>query len=95
MVSSHDCKNIYSEEDIFRTNICAKVPGKGSGSCNGDSGGPMTVNGILVGLVSWAAKPCGVLPYAGVFTAISPYIEWIEKNSGLDLKLNYFVQSRD
>lgn len=55
----------------------------------------MVVNGILVGLVSWAAKPCGVLPYAGVFTAVSPYVEWIEKNSGLDFKLNYFLQSRE
>lgn len=59
------------------------------------SGGPLVVNGVQVGLVSWAAKPCGVLPYAGVFTAVAPYIEWIEENSGLDLKLNYFIQSRD
>lgn len=46
----------------------------------GDSGGPLTVDGVLVGLVSWALG-CARVSYPTVFTRVSEYIDWIEKNS--------------
>lgn len=57
-----------------------------------DSGGPLFVNGVQVGLVSWSMKPCTAPPYPGVYTSTSPYIGWIEKTSGVKLGLNMFVQ---
>lgn len=57
-----------------------------------DSGGPLLVNGVQVGIVSWSIKPCTAPPFPGVYTAVAPYIEWIEEISGIKLKLNMFVQ---
>ena len=34
--------------------LCAGTPEGGVGSCSGDSGGPLTVDGVAVGIVSWA-----------------------------------------
>ena len=59
------------------------------------AGGPLLVNGVQVGIVSWSVKPCGVPPYPGVFTKVSRYIEWIERHTGIDFKLTLFVQSQD
>lgn len=38
---------------------------------------------IQAGIVLWSIKPCASPPYAGVFTAVSPYIDWIEENTGI------------
>lgn len=48
-----------------------------------------------MGIVSWSIKPCGVAPYPGVFTEVSHYIEWIEENTGINLKISMFKRSRD
>jgi hypothetical protein len=58
-----------------------------------DSGGPLLVNGVQVGIVSWSIKPCAEPPYPGVFTAVASYINWIEGISGIKLNLNMFVQT--
>lgn len=58
-------------------------------------GGPLLVDGIVVGIVSWSIKPCARPPFPGVFTAVSQYIDWIEENSGIDFKTNMFLRSRD
>lgn len=93
--SSFDCANIHAPGDILRTNICAGVEGGWKGQCSGDSGGPLLVDGVIVGIVSWSIKPCTRPPYPGVFTAVSQYVEWIEENSGIDFKINMFLRSRD
>lgn len=58
-------------------------------------GGPLLVNGVVIGIVSWSMKPCAVPPYPGVFTAVSAHIDWIQKTSGVELGLSMFLQSRD
>ncbi|KMQ90865.1 mite allergen der f 3-like protein [Lasius niger] len=76
------CKNMYNKilYDIYDTHICANDPNISRGSCKGDSGGPLIVNGKLVGLVSWA-KGCSLTDYPTVFTRVPSYIDWIEKNA--------------
>ncbi|XP_070161271.1 chymotrypsin-2-like [Polyergus mexicanus] len=76
------CKNMYSKMlyNIYDTHICANDPNISRGSCKGDSGGPLIVNGKLVGVVSWA-KACSLTDYPTVFTRIPSYIDWIEKNA--------------
>jgi secreted trypsin-like serine protease len=32
------------------------------------SGGPLLVNNVQIGIVSWSVKPCGIPPFPGVFT---------------------------
>jgi secreted trypsin-like serine protease len=55
--------------------MCAGSPGRDA--CLGDSGGPLVMNGQQVGIVSFGVG-CGTLP--GVYTRISSYISWINKN---------------
>ncbi|RZC42732.1 Trypsin and/or DUF1986 domain containing protein [Asbolus verrucosus] len=70
--TDEDCETIHAESGPTNRNyhICAGVPEGGKGQCNGDSGGPLTVNGIQVGIVSWSVKPCTKIGYPGVFTKI-------------------------
>lgn len=64
VVESRDCDKIHNSTVHF-SNICAGVPEGGRGQCSGDSGGPLLVDGIQVGVVSWSVKPCGVALYPG------------------------------
>lgn len=57
------------------------------------TGGPLLVNNVQVGIVSWSVKPCGVPPFPGVFTDVSRYVDWIENKTGIDFSLNIFLQS--
>lgn len=76
-VSNEDCKNIH-QKPIHLENICAMYPEGGRGQCNGDSGGPLYIDGIQVGVVSWSIKPCTIAPYPGVFTDITYFRDWIK-----------------
>jgi trypsin len=51
------------------------------------------VNGVQVGIVSWSVKPCTVPPYPGVYNAVAHYIDWIQARTGIDFRLNMFVQA--
>ncbi|XP_023945692.1 chymotrypsin-like protease CTRL-1 isoform X2 [Bicyclus anynana] len=62
--------------------ICA---GKASmDSCSGDSGGPLMLNEggrwTQVGIVSWGIG-CGKGQYPGVYTRVTAFLPWIQKNS--------------
>ncbi|KAH8239488.1 hypothetical protein KR032_004794 [Drosophila birchii] len=54
--------------------VCAKASGKDS--CSGDSGGPMTHKGVLVGLVSFGIG-CANKNYPGVYCKVRFFIKWI------------------
>ncbi|XP_055302911.1 trypsin-4 [Sitodiplosis mosellana] len=66
---------------IIESMICA---GKDSrDSCSGDSGGPLMVmdghTWYQAGVVSWGIG-CGSGRYPGVYTRVSSFLQWIEKN---------------
>lgn len=68
---------------IIESQICA---GRlGADSCNGDSGGPLTVsNGsqrVLVGVVSYGPKQCGNGDPA-IYTRVSSHLDWILEITG-------------
>lgn len=42
----------------------------------GDSGGPMVVSGVLVGVTSYGAG-CADPNFAGVYARVTTYIDWI------------------
>ncbi|WP_137813683.1 S1 family peptidase [Gandjariella thermophila] len=52
--------------------VCAGDPRGGRDACLGDSGGPMVVDGRLVGLVSWG-EGCGRPGKPGVYARLATY----------------------
>ena len=64
--------NIYDPMSM----LCAGLPQGGIGTCYGDSGGPLAINGILAGISSWVGTCAGVNDPA-VFTKVTRYLDWI------------------
>jgi secreted trypsin-like serine protease len=73
--------------------ICAGTQTGEISSCNGDSGGPLFVNGdkgpIQIGVVSWGAGPLDSTSFCGhenayaVYARISQFRQWIKDKSGV------------
>ncbi|KAF4323546.1 hypothetical protein G195_003237 [Phytophthora kernoviae 00238/432] len=72
IISNSACNKEYDDR-ITEGMMCAG-DGNGKDSCNGDSGGPLIANDVLVGIVSWGGK-CGV--NAGVYTRVSHVLDYI------------------
>ncbi|MEE1741439.1 trypsin-like serine protease [Streptomyces sp. BE147] len=57
------CAAFYPADFVAGRMTCAGIPASGEDNgtvspCNGDSGGPMVVNGRIAGVVSWGMKDC-------------------------------------
>lgn len=71
---------------ISNSQYCANHPNNSQDSCAGDSGGPLQImdnygTAKVVAIVSFGVncrEPIPELP--GVYTRVSNYIEWIERN---------------
>lgn len=77
-LTNEDCLSYYDPAELYDEHICA-FAGAGHGMCLGDYGGPLVVNNVLIGVVSWM-MPCAI-GYPDVYTRISSYIEWIQSNA--------------
>lgn len=55
IISSEQCKTSWPG-NVDDTMVCAGSPGKDS--CNGDSGGPLSQNRTVIGVVSWGSLVC-------------------------------------
>ncbi|XP_017057904.1 trypsin [Drosophila ficusphila] len=68
------CQRDYrSKATITKFMFCGRAAGKDS--CSGDSGGPVTRNNTLLGIVSFGYG-CGRANYPGVYTAVSSIRTW-------------------
>lgn len=77
-VTNEKCRELFSPikppvHDF--TSICAYSGVVGTGTCVGDSGGPLAANGKLIGVSSWA-KLCA-LGHPDGFTRVSEFHKWI------------------
>jgi len=80
-INDADCQEMYPEETIAPSMLCAGLTQGGQDSCQGDSGGPLAAvdGGYLAGLVSWGYG-CALPRRPGVNTEVSYFIDWIEMN---------------
>ncbi|XP_056645188.1 trypsin-like [Diorhabda sublineata] len=83
-VNSETCRTIYSSINNVTDNMfCAGLLGTGGkDTCTGDSGGPVELDGTIIGIVSWGTG-CARAEYPGVYTKVSNYIDWITENTGI------------
>eukprot|EP00644_Phytophthora_capsici_P011133 jgi/Phyca11/565467/estExt2_Genewise1.C_PHYCAscaffold_180158 len=66
VISNAQCGKFKKYVDRVTDGMLCAGTGNGKDTCNGDSGGPLLVNGnILIGCVSWGSK-CG--EQAGIYT---------------------------
>ncbi|CAG9990693.1 unnamed protein product [Clonostachys byssicola] len=81
VISRATCRSQYGTSSITDAMWCASVPGGGKDACGGDSGGPIidASTGVLQGVVSWG-NGCARANYAGVYTRIGNFIDWINAN---------------
>lgn len=79
VVNLAKCREVYADLGVQVTSqmFCAGSFQGEFDFCNGDTGGPMVANGILVGLASWG-KNCAEYGYPGVYTRISIFRNWID-----------------
>ncbi|WP_268776154.1 serine protease, partial [Staphylococcus haemolyticus] len=74
VITMAKCKDYH--EVVSEGHICTLTK-IGEGACHGDSGGPLTAEGQLIGLVSFG-RPCA-RGHPDVFTRVSFYVDWIHE----------------
>ncbi|XP_050353672.1 trypsin, alkaline C-like [Nymphalis io] len=61
--------------------VCAGILGVGGkDACDGDSGGPLLHQGVVIGVTSWGHE-CAHPKYPGVFVNVPSYTSWIVENA--------------
>uniref|UniRef100_A0A672S2F4 Trypsin-2-like n=1 Tax=Sinocyclocheilus grahami TaxID=75366 RepID=A0A672S2F4_SINGR len=86
LVSQSDCEHAY--ERIIPDNIlCAGPAEGGKGSCQGDGGGPLVINGSqwFQSGISIFGVNCTAPTYPGGYTRVSHYQDWISSHIKSDL----------
>jgi len=85
-MTNKQCKKVWGSSMITKNMLCAGAEdgsANGLSSCNGDSGGPLTVNNkTIVGVVSWGKQGCAF--QSGVYARVSVFLQWI-KSKGVDI----------
>ncbi|KAK9889211.1 hypothetical protein WA026_004490 [Henosepilachna vigintioctopunctata] len=89
VVSTEECQRAYSKQNsvIDDRVLCAGYVRGGKDSCKGDSGGPLmlveseqnNVRVTQIGVVSYGFR-CAEAGYPGVYTRVTNFIDWIERN---------------
>ncbi|MEU8435466.1 serine protease [Streptomyces sp. NPDC029216] len=79
VMSRAACKSAYPKTDLDGK-LCARAAGTGrTPICEGDDGGPLVINGRVVGIAARRHGPCDTTNAApSVFTNVAQFKNWIE-----------------
>lgn len=81
-----ECELYYNDEDgdyVVETNLCTSGY-RNKGTCDGDSGGPLTLNGVLIAITSFGTTLCELCS-PSVYTRIVNYLDWLAVNSDVQI----------
>ncbi|XP_057659777.1 kallikrein-5 [Diorhabda carinulata] len=77
VLSNDECKSTNDAYNLVIQNTHLCTSGMGiKGSCTGDSGGPLIIDDIQIGVVSFGPIDCAT-GYPSVFTRVSEFNDWI------------------
>lgn len=76
IIPREECETAYGEGAITEQMFCAGFFDGRSDACMGDSGGPLALDGMQYGIVSWG-RGCNLINFPGVYTDISVFKDWI------------------
>ncbi|XP_049799181.1 brachyurin-like isoform X1 [Schistocerca nitens] len=84
-----DCQNIHGSDLVDDNAICA-MGTQGQLPCNGDSGGPLSVQEsdgqrTVVGIVSWGTANDCESGEPDVFMRVTAFLDWIGENAGITI----------
>ncbi|XP_068083150.1 trypsin-like isoform X2 [Anabrus simplex] len=68
---------------IDRRVVCTLPRLNGKGTCEGDSGGPLISDGMVVGITSFGGENCIPVAYPSVYTKVAYFRDWIRRKTGL------------
>ncbi|XP_044004081.1 chymotrypsin-2-like [Aphidius gifuensis] len=75
IISQSKCQSYFG--NVGNHHICGMTRA-GQGACHGDSGSPLTSDGVVVGLASFV-RPCAV-GFPDVYTRVWTFMDWIQSN---------------
>jgi len=79
IIANDECNQQLGGDYVKSNNICTSGA-KSTGTCSGDSGGPLTVEGVQVGIVSFGIVNCPA-GYPSAYTRVTEYLDWIKENT--------------
>lgn len=69
IVPHEQCVKDLPDDGINMREICAGTTQGGKDACLGDSGGPLTINGVQIGVVSWG-RGCAQPNKPGIYASL-------------------------
>lgn len=82
IVDKETCQKAYGTALITDNMICAGVSEGGKDACQEDSGGPLQIDDVLVGVVSFGSG-CGRVGFPGVYASTAAFRDFIRDFTGL------------
>nr|XP_027224890.1 chymotrypsin BI-like [Penaeus vannamei] len=80
VMANADCDAVYG---IVGDGVVCVDGAGGKGTCNGDSGGPLNLNGVTYGITSFGSSAGCEVGYPDAFTRVHYYLDWIEQKTGV------------
>jgi secreted trypsin-like serine protease len=83
VITNAQCQAVFGSTTVVASTICTHTT-HGQGSCNGDSGGPLTVprtgdnRPIQIGVVSFGASAGCVGTFPSGFARVTSFLTWIQ-----------------
>ncbi|KAJ3643059.1 hypothetical protein Zmor_025796 [Zophobas morio] len=77
VISNRDCEEIFGS---LESSILCTSGDQNTGTCSGDSGGPLAIGNTLIGITSFGVQYCPG-GYPSAFTRVTSFVSWLQSNT--------------